>query len=93
MKALVINAPGEITLQDVPAPTASSSDVLLRVRMVGLCGSDLNTFRGKNPLVTFPRIPGHEIAATIEEVPADEQHLKPGMNVTLLPYTSCGTCP
>jgi len=33
--------------------------------MVGLCGSDLNSFRGKNPLVSFPRIPGHEVAATI----------------------------
>ncbi len=61
--------------------------------MVGLCGSDLNTFRGKNPLVTFPRIPGHEIAATIEEVPAGEHRLAPGMDVTLLPYTSCGACP
>ena len=33
--------------------------------MVGLCGSDLNSYRGKNPLVEFPRIPGHEIAATV----------------------------
>lgn len=51
--------------------------------MVGMCGSDLNTFRGNNPMVSFPRIPGHEIAATVEAT---------GQNVTLSPYTSCGAC-
>ncbi|MHB1023223.1 MAG: zinc-binding alcohol dehydrogenase family protein [Acidobacteriaceae bacterium] len=93
MKALVIKAPGEIALETVPDLPFSQEDVRLRVRMVGLCGSDLNTFRGKNPLVTFPCIPGHEIAATIEHVPPHVMHLQPGMNVTLSPYTSCGNCP
>lgn len=66
---------------------------MLRVQRVGLCGSDLNSFRGKNPLVSYPRIPGHEIAATIEEVGVKTpETFQPGMNVAVSPYTSCGTC-
>ncbi len=92
MKAVVLKAPGEIAVQDVSQPARSNGDLLLRVRMVGLCGSDLNSFRGKNPMVSFPRIPGHEIAATIEQTVPGWPNLQPGMHVTLSPYTSCGRC-
>jgi threonine dehydrogenase-like Zn-dependent dehydrogenase len=92
MKALIIQKPGEIAVGATPEPQSREGEVLLRVRMIGLCGSDLNTFRGKNPMVSFPRIPGHEIAATVEEVTDSSSNLRPGMNVTLSPYTSCGLC-
>jgi threonine dehydrogenase-like Zn-dependent dehydrogenase len=92
MKALFIQKPGEIAVGSTAAPAPKPGEVLLRVRMIGLCGSDLNTFRGKNPMVSFPRIPGHEIAATVEEVKDSGSTLKPGMTVTLSPYTSCGLC-
>ncbi len=92
MKALIIQKPGEIALGSTAEPVSGGDEVLLRVRMIGLCGSDLNTFRGKNPMVSFPRIPGHEIAATVEEVRSPGSGLQPGMNVTLSPYTSCGQC-
>ncbi len=93
MRALQVQGPGAVELVDVPAPRPDPGDVLLRVRMVGMCGSDLNTFRGKNPLVTYPRVLGHEIAATVESAPkAIDTQLVPGMNVTVSPYTSCGTC-
>jgi threonine dehydrogenase-like Zn-dependent dehydrogenase len=92
MKALIIQQPGEIAVGNTVEPASRQGEVLLRVRMIGLCGSDLNTFRGKNPMVSFPRIPGHEIAATVEEVRDAGSTLKPGMNVTLSPYTSCGQC-
>ena len=92
MKALIIQKPGEIAVGSTAEPTSSQGDVLLRVRMIGLCGSDLNTYRGRNPMVSLPRIPGHEIAATVEEVRDPQSPLKPGMNVTLSPYTSCGQC-
>ena len=65
MKALVITKPGEAAVASVADPVATGEKLLLKVRMVGLCGSDLNSFRGKNPMVSFPRIPGHEVAATI----------------------------
>jgi len=92
MKALIIQKPGEIAVGSTIEPTSKQGDVLLRVRMIGLCGSDLNTYRGRNPMVSLPRIPGHEIAATVEEVHDPQSPLKAGMNVTLSPYTSCGQC-
>jgi threonine dehydrogenase-like Zn-dependent dehydrogenase len=57
--------------------------------MIGLCGSDLNSFRGKNPMVSFPRIPGHEVAATIVK---GNSTLAAGTDVTMSPYTNCGKC-
>lgn len=92
MKALVIEKSGEARIETVPDPVPINGNLLLKVRMVGLCGSDLNSFRGKNPLVTFPRIPGHEVAATIV-VGDDRNHaLGAGVNVAISPYTSCGRC-
>lgn len=92
MKALVMRQPGVAAVEDVPQPEMKPGEALLRVRRVGLCGSDLNSFRGRNPLVSFPRIPGHEIAATIVSLPGTHPHLAAGMDVTLSPYTSCGVC-
>jgi 2-desacetyl-2-hydroxyethyl bacteriochlorophyllide A dehydrogenase len=92
MRAVVLNQPGEAVLTTVAEPRREGSDVLLKVRMVGLCGSDLNSFRGKNPMVTYPRIPGHEVAATIVEGSKDDPALAAGANVTMSPYTSCGKC-
>jgi threonine dehydrogenase-like Zn-dependent dehydrogenase len=60
--------------------------------MVGFCGSDLNAFRGKNPMVSYPRILGHEVSATIVEGSRLHPNLVAGVDVTLSPYTSCGTC-
>jgi len=92
MKALVIKEAGAAEVQSVPEPSASQENLLLKVRLVGLCGSDLNSFRGKNPLVTFPRIPGHEVAATIVSGSSDFPALARGVDVTMSPYTSCGRC-
>jgi D-arabinose 1-dehydrogenase-like Zn-dependent alcohol dehydrogenase len=64
MKAVILNKPGEAVVVSVAEPRPEGEELLLKVRMIGLCGSDLNSFRGKNPMVTFPRIPGHEVAAT-----------------------------
>lgn len=93
MRALVLHEPGVARLEQVPDPQVKAGEALLRVRRVGLCGSDLNSWRGRNPLVTFPRIPGHEIAATIVDISEPHPGLAPGMNVTLSPYSSCGLCP
>lgn len=94
MKAVVMHAPGDVRVESVPDPTRKSGEVLLRVRRVGLCGSDLNSYRGRNPLVSFPRILGHEISATIVELDAGHPaHLQVGMDVTLSPYKNCGQCP
>jgi len=92
MKALFITEPGKTETREIAPSIAGPSDVLLRVRYVGYCGSDLGTFRGKNPLVSYPRIPGHEVSAIIEQVGREVTSLQAGMEVTLSPYTHCGTC-
>ena len=92
MKALVITKPGEAAVASVADPVATGEKLLLKVRMVGLCGSDLNSFRGKNPMVSFPRIPGHEVAATIVNGSEGNPALAAGTDVTLSPYTHCGKC-
>jgi threonine dehydrogenase-like Zn-dependent dehydrogenase len=93
MKAFVIQQPGKSAIEDVAEAAPGPDDVLLQTRMVGFCGTDLNTFRGKNPLVSYPRIPGHEIAATIVSAgPNVPAHLRPGLNVTVSPLNSCGVC-
>ena len=92
MRALVIDRPGEARVIEMERPATDPLEATLRVRRVGFCGSDLTTYLGKNPMVTYPRIPGHEVAATLEHVPANDLGLVAGMNVTLSPYTSCGVC-
>jgi threonine dehydrogenase-like Zn-dependent dehydrogenase len=92
LKALVIRKPGEALIETVPDAVRRKGEVLLRVRMIGMCGSDLNSYRGKNPLVEFPRIPGHEIAATVVETSRIHTEILEGTDVTLSPYTSCGKC-
>src|SRR5258708_7342247 len=93
MKAIVLRTPGEAVLQNVPEPQAMGEhDVLLMVRRIGLCGSDLNSYRGRNPLVTYPRILGHEIAATVAELNPRHPDWQPNTAVTVSPYTSCGQC-
>jgi threonine dehydrogenase-like Zn-dependent dehydrogenase len=88
-----MRAPGDVRIETVADPTRAAGEALLRVRRIGLCGTDLNSYRGRNPLVSFPRIPGHEIAATIIELDANHSpELNTGMNVTLSPYNSCGRC-
>jgi threonine dehydrogenase-like Zn-dependent dehydrogenase len=94
MKTFLIDKPEAFRFGEVEMPRIKHGEVLLKIERVGLCGSDLTTFRGLNPLVSYPRIPGHEIAATIAEVSGGvPAHLKPGLLVTVVPYTTCGNCP
>jgi 2-desacetyl-2-hydroxyethyl bacteriochlorophyllide A dehydrogenase len=93
MKAVVLEGPGQAQLTSVDEPRLAGDDeILLQVRRIGLCGTDLNSYRGRNPLITFPRIPGHEIAATVAELNPKYPEWQPGTPVTLSPYKSCGQC-
>ena len=93
MKAVKIVEPGRVIVTDVPVPEPRKDEVLLKVNYVGFCGSDLSSYLGKNPLVSYPRIPGHEVAAFVAETNTGlPDWLKPGDRVTVIPYTSCGRC-
>jgi len=90
MKAVVLQKPGQASIETVSEPVTTDRDILLKVRMVGLCGSDLHSFRGLNPLVSFPRIPGHEVSATVVRGAGGGSGLSVGMDVAICPYTSRG---
>ncbi|WP_455669578.1 zinc-binding alcohol dehydrogenase family protein [Phocaeicola sp.] len=93
MKAIQITAPSDMKVVDIEKPVVKSGEVLVKIKYVGFCGSDLNTFLGRNPMVKLPVIPGHEVGAVIEETGENvPDSLKPGMNVTINPYTNCGKC-
>ena len=78
---------------DIAEQELKANEVLLRLEYIGFCGSDLNTWLGRNPMVKMPVIPGHEVGAVIEKVGAEvPDTLKPGMVVTCNPYTNCGKC-
>lgn len=93
MKAVQIVSPGKVQILDVEKPALQPDEVLLKIEYVGFCGSDLNTFLGKNPMVKMPVVPGHEVGAVIEakgeQVP---DNLAIGQVVTVNPYTNCGKC-
>lgn len=93
MKAVQITAPSEMKVVEIAKPTFGPDEVLVKMKYVGFCGSDLNTFLGRNPMVKLPVIPGHEVGAVIEAIGSNvPAGFTPGMSVTLNPYTNCGKC-
>jgi 2-desacetyl-2-hydroxyethyl bacteriochlorophyllide A dehydrogenase len=93
MKALFITAPGKTEMREVARPEPGRGEVRVRVRYLGYCGSDLNTFRGLNPLVSYPRVPGHELAGVIDAAgPEVSEEFALGTAVIVVPYTNCGEC-
>ena len=94
MKAIVISREGQAEVIEKNKPEIGDGEVLIKIKYVGFCGSDLNTFLGKNPMVQLPVIPGHEIGAIVDAVGENvSNHIKPGMTCTVNPYTNCGNCP
>lgn len=91
MKALVCDEPGRLTLAERPDPERGEGEVLVRIRHVGICGTDFHIFGGKHPFLEYPRVMGHELSGTVQEAPPGSA-LKPGDPVYIVPYLSCGTC-
>lgn len=92
MKALAITATGQTEICDIAEKQPGSGEVKIRIVRVGLCGSDLNTFRGLNPLVSYPRIPGHEIGGEVVAIGEGVTNCRIGDRVVVVPYTECGGC-
>lgn len=93
MKALQIKEPGRIEPVQMSEPEVQPGEVLLRLSYVGFCGSDLNTWLGRNAMAQMPVIPGHEIGAVVVKAGAGcPSEQREGLTVTVNPYTSCGQC-
>jgi 2-desacetyl-2-hydroxyethyl bacteriochlorophyllide A dehydrogenase len=94
MKVLKISDPGKVVLGEGEKPAAGQGEVLVKLKYVGFCGSDLSTYLGKNPMVQYPRVPGHEISGIIESVgKGTPDRFSAREPVTVVPYTNCGQCP
>ncbi len=91
MKSLVCDKAGVLRMEDRPMPVAVAGEVLIRVRRIGICGTDMHIFRGTQPYLAYPRVMGHELSGEVVEALASS-HLKKGDPVYIMPYLSCGTC-
>lgn len=89
-----MSQPGEVSVVERPIPQVGKEDVLIRIHRVGLCGTDLQSFRGLAALTQFPLTPGHELGGEVvscgEDVPAGT--FAEGERVTVKPYFNCGHC-
>jgi threonine dehydrogenase-like Zn-dependent dehydrogenase len=93
MRAIAIERPGVARVVERPIPAPGPGEVLVKVARIGLCGTDLGTYLGKNPLVSYPRVIGHEVAGVIAEAGPGTVGLVPGTRVAVSPYKNCGGCP
>ncbi|WJR68178.1 zinc-binding alcohol dehydrogenase family protein [Neorhizobium sp. CSC1952] len=91
MLTVICEAPGKLSTIDRPKPLRGEGEVLLKLRRIGVCGTDLHIFTGNQPYLSYPRVMGHELAATVEEAPAGSR-LAAGDTVSIIPYISCGHC-
>lgn len=91
MNVVVCAEPGTLRVEQRPVPTPAPDEVLVRVRRVGMCGTDMHIFRGVQPYLTYPRVMGHELSGEVVESPAGSK-LRPGDPVYVVPYLSCGKC-
>lgn len=93
MKSIVLEKPGSFRLTSAAAPPSPQlGEALVRVRRIGVCGTDFHAFRGVQPFFTYPRVLGHELAVQIESMNDERSDLKPGDWCAVRPYIECGQC-
>ena len=94
MRALNLDAPGNIRMISLSDPSEPGpTEALIRIRQVGICGTDYHAFHGNQPFFTYPRILGHELGVEIVAVGTEVSHLVKGDHCAVRPYLSCGSCP
>jgi 2-desacetyl-2-hydroxyethyl bacteriochlorophyllide A dehydrogenase len=92
MRQIVLEKPGRFLCENGQAPIRKDDQVLVRMHRIGICGTDLHAFQGRQPFFTYPRILGHELSAEVIEAPAGADGLRPGDRCAVEPYLSCGAC-
>ncbi|MEO5594418.1 MAG: zinc-binding alcohol dehydrogenase family protein [Chitinophagaceae bacterium] len=90
MKSLICVTPGQFEYKNIAEPVLTSGNTLLRIKRIGICGTDLHAFEGTQPFFSYPRILGHELAADIAET--DNKSFSKNEVVTFIPYFNCGIC-
>lgn len=88
----VMTAPGEITFHEIPIPEAGEGQVLVRIHIIGICGSDIHVYHGKHPFTKYPVTQGHEVSGEIMALGKDVKDFTIGQKVTIEPQEYCGKC-
>jgi 2-desacetyl-2-hydroxyethyl bacteriochlorophyllide A dehydrogenase len=91
MKALVCTRPGQLDYIEMPEPELKTGYAIIRIRNIGICGTDLHAFEGTQPFFNYPRILGHELSGELVEFD-EAPGFQKGDIVTFLPYLNCGKC-
>jgi 2-desacetyl-2-hydroxyethyl bacteriochlorophyllide A dehydrogenase len=91
MKTLVCIKPGEFEYREADAPLARPGQSIIKIRRIGICGTDLHAFEGTQPYFEYPRILGHELAGDLVDLD-QAPGFQPGEAVTIIPYFNCGHC-
>jgi 2-desacetyl-2-hydroxyethyl bacteriochlorophyllide A dehydrogenase len=92
MKYIVCEKPGEFLLKEKEVPVRKENEALLKINKVGICGTDLHAYSGNQAFFTYPRILGHELASEVLEIDENQNGIKIGDKVVVMPYISCGKC-
>jgi 2-desacetyl-2-hydroxyethyl bacteriochlorophyllide A dehydrogenase len=92
MRRVTLAEPFQLVLGEAPEPAAGPGEAVVRVRRIGVCGSDLHAYRGRQPFFTYPRVLGHEIAGEIIAIGENAEGLRPGDTCVVSPYQWCGRC-
>jgi len=88
MRQAVMTAPGKIEFRDVPEPICHWGEVMMEVKVIGVCGSDIHVWHGKHPFTSYPVVQGHEFSGKVVKVGDGVK----GMKITALPQVVCGNC-
>jgi 2-desacetyl-2-hydroxyethyl bacteriochlorophyllide A dehydrogenase len=94
MKTLVLEEPGKLILGDTPEPDTAlaAGQALVKIHRIGVCGTDIHAFNGKQPFFSYPRILGHELGVEVLAVADDVTNVAPGDRCAVEPYLNCGKC-
>ena len=92
MLTIVLEEPGRFAAVDRPEPAAAPGTALVRVHRIGVCGTDLHAFAGKQPFFNYPRVLGHELGVEVIEAGDEPNGLKAGDRCSVEPYLNCGRC-
>jgi 2-desacetyl-2-hydroxyethyl bacteriochlorophyllide A dehydrogenase len=94
MQAIILEQPGQLRRIHRAEPGApGKGEALVRIKHVGVCGTDLHAYQGNQPFFTYPRILGHELGVEILAVNSNEQGVSVGTYCAVEPYFHCGRCP
>lgn len=92
MRQAVMTEPGRIELREVDKPSPKQGEVLIRVKRIGICGSDIHIYHGVHPYSGYPIVQGHEASGEVAEVGPGVEGFRAGERVTFMPQVSCGEC-